>query len=56
MLLIQSISLQHILSKLLSPLALSLLQMDDEAMASMLADFVDCPPDDDDHGASQSQS
>ncbi|XP_042615816.1 proline-, glutamic acid- and leucine-rich protein 1-like [Cyprinus carpio] len=28
----------------------------DEAMASMLADFVDCPPDDDDHGASQSQS
>ncbi|KAI2662755.1 Proline-, glutamic acid- and leucine-rich protein 1 [Labeo rohita] len=29
---------------------------DDEAMASMLADFVDCPPDDDDHGASQSQS
>uniref|UniRef100_A0A671N3E1 Proline-, glutamic acid- and leucine-rich protein 1 n=1 Tax=Sinocyclocheilus anshuiensis TaxID=1608454 RepID=A0A671N3E1_9TELE len=28
----------------------------DEAMASMLADFVDCPPDDDDHSASQSQS
>ncbi|XP_026122875.1 proline-, glutamic acid- and leucine-rich protein 1 isoform X1 [Carassius auratus] len=28
----------------------------DEAMASMLADFVDCPPDDDDRGASQSQS
>ncbi|XP_043100115.1 proline-, glutamic acid- and leucine-rich protein 1 [Puntigrus tetrazona] len=31
-------------------------KIDDEAMASMLADFVDCPPDDDDHGASQSQS
>ncbi|XP_016328700.1 proline-, glutamic acid- and leucine-rich protein 1-like isoform X1 [Sinocyclocheilus anshuiensis] len=31
-------------------------KMDDEAMASMLADFVDCPPDDDDRGASQSQS
>ncbi|KAA0723199.1 Proline-, glutamic acid- and leucine-rich protein 1 [Triplophysa tibetana] len=31
-------------------------KMDDEAMASMLADFVDCPPDDEDHGASQSQS
>lgn len=29
---------------------------DDEAMASMLADFVDCPPDDEDHGASQSQT
>ncbi|XP_026072146.1 proline-, glutamic acid- and leucine-rich protein 1-like isoform X2 [Carassius auratus] len=28
----------------------------DEAMACMLADFVDCPPDDDDHGSSQSQS
>ncbi|KAF4111253.1 proline-, glutamic acid- and leucine-rich protein 1 [Onychostoma macrolepis] len=26
----------------------------DEAMASMLADFVDCPPDDDDRGASHS--
>lgn len=53
MLLIQSISLQHILSNSLSPLAQSLFQMD-EAMASMLADFVDCPPDDDDRGASQS--
>ncbi|XP_051564306.1 proline-, glutamic acid- and leucine-rich protein 1-like [Myxocyprinus asiaticus] len=31
-------------------------KMDDEAMASMLADFVDCPPDDEDHGASKSQS
>ncbi|KTG37133.1 hypothetical protein cypCar_00002889 [Cyprinus carpio] len=31
-------------------------KMDDEAMASMLADFVDCPPDDDDGGASQSQT
>lgn len=31
-------------------------KIDDEAMASMLADFVDCPPDDDDHGASQTQS
>ncbi|TSL34624.1 Proline-, glutamic acid- and leucine-rich protein 1 [Bagarius yarrelli] len=31
-------------------------KLDDEAMASMLADFVDCPPDDEDHGASQSQS
>ncbi|XP_065104881.1 proline-, glutamic acid- and leucine-rich protein 1 [Paramisgurnus dabryanus] len=29
---------------------------DDEAMASMLADFVDCPPDDEEHGASQSQT
>uniref|UniRef100_A0A4W4FJQ6 PELP1 middle domain-containing protein n=1 Tax=Electrophorus electricus TaxID=8005 RepID=A0A4W4FJQ6_ELEEL len=28
----------------------------DEMMASMLADFVDCPPDDEDHGASQSHS
>uniref|UniRef100_A0A3B1JG98 Proline, glutamate and leucine rich protein 1 n=1 Tax=Astyanax mexicanus TaxID=7994 RepID=A0A3B1JG98_ASTMX len=31
-------------------------KVDDEAMASMLADFVDCPPDDEDHGASQSRS
>ncbi|TRY91146.1 hypothetical protein DNTS_014119 [Danionella cerebrum] len=31
-------------------------KIDDEAMASMLADFVDCPPDDEDHGASQAQS
>ncbi|XP_051506791.1 proline-, glutamic acid- and leucine-rich protein 1-like isoform X2 [Myxocyprinus asiaticus] len=31
-------------------------KIDDEAMASMLADFVDCPPDDDCHGASKSQS
>ncbi|XP_066537831.1 proline-, glutamic acid- and leucine-rich protein 1 [Hoplias malabaricus] len=31
-------------------------KLDDEAMASMLADFVDCPPDDEDHGASQSHS
>ncbi|XP_072543825.1 proline-, glutamic acid- and leucine-rich protein 1 isoform X2 [Salminus brasiliensis] len=31
-------------------------KIDDEAMASMLADFVDCPPDDEDHGASQSRS
>ncbi|XP_056124622.1 proline-, glutamic acid- and leucine-rich protein 1 isoform X1 [Rhinichthys klamathensis goyatoka] len=30
-------------------------QKDDEVMASMLADFVDCPPDDDDRSASQSQ-
>ncbi|KAI5609947.1 proline-, glutamic acid- and leucine-rich protein 1 [Silurus asotus] len=31
-------------------------KLDDEAMASMLADFVDCPPDDEDHGASHSHS
>lgn len=30
-------------------------QMDDEAMASMLADFVACPPDDED-GASGSKA
>ncbi|KAK7176642.1 hypothetical protein R3I93_000773 [Phoxinus phoxinus] len=30
-------------------------QKDDEVMASMLADFVDCPPDDDDGSASRSQ-
>ncbi|KAK3546512.1 hypothetical protein QTP70_026366 [Hemibagrus guttatus] len=34
----------------------SISQLDDEAMASMLADFVDCPPDDKDHGASHSHS
>lgn len=26
-------------------------QLDDEAMASMLADFVACPPDDEDHAS-----
>ncbi|XP_067299222.1 proline-, glutamic acid- and leucine-rich protein 1 [Pseudorasbora parva] len=31
-------------------------KIDDEAMASMLADFVDCPPDDDDRDRSASQS
>lgn len=33
----------------------ALFQMDDEAMASMLADFVACPPDDED-GASGSKA
>ncbi|XP_053485013.1 proline-, glutamic acid- and leucine-rich protein 1 [Ictalurus furcatus] len=31
-------------------------KLDDEAMASMLADFVDCPPDDEDRSASHSHS
>ncbi|XP_030635831.1 proline-, glutamic acid- and leucine-rich protein 1 [Chanos chanos] len=31
-------------------------KLDDEAMASMLADFVDCPPDEEEHGTSQSHS
>jgi len=42
-------------SSSLSPLSQTPFQKDDEVMASMLADFVDCPPDDEDHSASQSQ-
>ena len=35
---------------------LSVLQMDDDSMASMLADFVACPPDDEDGASGSNRS
>lgn len=36
--------------------SLSVLQMDEDAMASMLADFVACPPDDEDGATGSNRS
>lgn len=37
-------------------IALSVPQLDEDAMASMLADFVACPPDDEDGASGLNQS